>query len=97
MSVCSSPIAVNESTNVACMCKAERGNTPEAPSVAWYNKDGKQIGGVGKEVKELNFSNVGRRDAGRYTCKTDSYGSKQEKSIQVTVNCKFNSPQTNSQ
>ena len=88
VSMCSSPITVNESTDVACMCKAERGNTPKLPSVTWY-KDGKQIGNVGKGMRDLKLTNVNRNDAGLYTCKANSYGLMQEKSIQVNVNCKY--------
>ena len=89
MSVCSSAITVNESSNVTCLCKAERDNTPEAPSVTWYDEDGNQISGVGEGMKELNLNNIKRNQAGRYTCKADSYGLKQENSIQVNVNCKY--------
>ena len=70
------------------MCKAERDNTPEPPSVTWCDKDGKQIGGVSRGMKELNLNNVARNEAETFTCKADSYGLKQNKSIQVTVNCK---------
>ena len=91
MSVCSSPITANESMNIACMCKAERDNTPEPPSVAWYDEDDKQIGYVGKGIKELNLNNVNRTHTGTYTCKVDSYGLKQNKSINLTVNCKYDS------
>ena len=89
MTVCSSPITVNESTNVECMCKAERANTPEPPSVAWYDKDGNRIGAVGKGMKELKLTNVSRNHAGPYICKADSYGLNQERPFQININCKY--------
>ena len=86
---CSSPVTVNESDNVTCVCRGKSGNPPA--NVTWY-KDGIQIGGTGKEKQTLTLRNVNRADSGTYKCVAQSHiNATDEKSIKVIVifNCKY--------
>jgi hypothetical protein len=53
---CSSAVIVNEGDDFTCVCRGEGGNPPA--NVTWYDKDGVQIGGTGKEEQTLTRSNV---------------------------------------
>jgi hypothetical protein len=83
---CSSPITVNEGDNVTCVCRGEDGNPPA--NVTWYDKDGVQIGGTGKEEQTLTLSNVVKTVSGTYKCAAKSHTLTDQKSIEIIVYCK---------
>ncbi|CAB3976996.1 B-cell receptor CD22-like [Paramuricea clavata] len=84
---CSSPVTVNEGDNFTCVCRSEGGNPPA--NVTWYDKDGVQIGGTGKEGQTLTLSNVDGRDSGTYKCVAQSHiNATEEKPIEVRLNLK---------
>ena len=53
---CSSAVIVNEGDDFTCVYGGKGGNPPA--NVTWYDKDGVQIGGTGKEEQTLTRSNV---------------------------------------
>ncbi|XP_046858269.1 hemicentin-2-like [Xenia sp. Carnegie-2017] len=86
---CSSPLFVNESDGVSCVCRGEGGNPPA--SVTWFDKDNNIIGDVGVVSKTLVITNASPNDRGNYTCKAESFNDPRfidEKSIEIRVNYK---------
>ena len=84
---CSSPIRLDIGADVSCTCRGKGGNPPA--NVTWY-KEGKQIGGVGKEEQELILDPLHGADNGTYKCVVQSHTNatfKDEESIVVLVNC----------
>ncbi len=83
---------VNEGNDFTCVCRDEGGRPPA--NVTW-SKDGKQIGGIGKESQTLTLSNANGTHNGNYTCEARSVKTNDEfvdqKYIEVTVipNCKY--------
>jgi hypothetical protein len=91
---CSSRTTVNEGDDFTCVCRGEGGIPPA--DVTWY-KDGVQIGETGKEEQTLSLSDVSRTDSGTYECEARSHTNDRfsdKKSIEVDVNCKYDSNQT---
>ena len=75
--------------NFTCLCKGDGGNP--AVNVTWY-KGGVKFGDVGTEKETLNWLNIYEADSGIYNCVAASYPHENytdEKSVQVTVYCKF--------
>jgi hypothetical protein len=91
---CSSRTTVNEGDDFTCVCRSEGGIPPA--DVTWY-KDGVQIGGKGKEEQTLSLSDISRIGSGTYECEARSHTDDRfsdKKSIEVDVNCKYDSNQT---
>jgi hypothetical protein len=84
---CSSRITLDEGNFFACECKGEGGNPPA--DVTWY-KDNVSIVS-GKEKAILRIPNVDPDHIGTYTCeaKTGHEKAKNETSIVLIVNCKY--------
>ncbi|XP_046858280.1 junctional adhesion molecule C-like [Xenia sp. Carnegie-2017] len=83
---CSTPLVVNESDNVSCVCRGEGGIPPA--NVTWFDKDNNIIGDVGVVNKTLVITNVAVNDGGTYTCKAQSYNDprfRDQKSIEIVV------------
>ncbi|XP_046857951.1 B-cell receptor CD22-like isoform X2 [Xenia sp. Carnegie-2017] len=86
---CSSPLFVNESDGVSCVCRGEGGNPPA--NVTWFDKDNNIIGDVGVESKTLVITGASPNDRGSYRCKAESFNDPRfidEKSIEIIVNYK---------
>lgn len=81
---------VSQSDNFVCKCEGKEGNPPA--NVTWYN-NGKQIVAA-RNIKEeavLSLSNVDKDKGGTYRCEAkSSERAKNEISIQLIVNCKYN-------
>ena len=93
---CSSPIKLNESDDVICLCRGEGGNPPA--NVTW-SKDDNQIGGIGTENKTLILNNVNGTHNGTYKCEARSYVNDDyvdAKYIDVLVRCKYISKEATS-
>ena len=86
MTVCSSPLTVNEGENATCLCTGDA-NTPKSTNVTWLNGN-QPIGNVGSGSALLTITNVGKEDGGTYTCEVESFGLRNTKSIQLNVNPK---------
>ena len=85
---CSSPITLYEGDNFTCVCRGEGGNPPA--NVTWYDKDGVQIGGTGKEEQTLTRSNVRRTVSGTYKCVATSHTLTDELvEVKVILDCKY--------
>ena len=86
---CSSPLKMSEGEYLTCLCRDDRGNPPA--KITWY-KDGRQIGETGMVKKALTLRNVNREHIGKYVCVAQSHvNATDEKSIEVRLNCKYNS------
>ncbi len=83
---CSSPVTVNESDNVTCVCRGEGGNPPS--DVTWF-KDGTPIGETGTENQTLTLRNVSGTDMGTYVCKAQSHTQVDEIQTKMNVNCEY--------
>ena len=83
---CSNPVTVNEGNDRICVCTSKDGKPPGR--VTWY-RDGKQIGNANYGENKLPLTNVTKRDSGNYSCKAQRYTLRDEKSIEVKVNCKY--------
>ncbi|XP_046858845.1 hemicentin-1-like [Xenia sp. Carnegie-2017] len=84
---CSSPLFVNESDNVSCVCRGEGGIPPA--NITWFDKDNNIIGDVGVVSKTLVIPGASPNDRGSYRCKAESFNNPRfinEKSIEIKVN-----------
>ena len=86
---CSSPLIVNEGSDLTCLCEAKGGKPPA--DVTWEKDGVPEPGGSGKEQKILTRINVSVEDSGTYTCVTKSYTlTNNINSIEVNVYGKYN-------
>ncbi|XP_046858842.1 carcinoembryonic antigen-related cell adhesion molecule 5-like [Xenia sp. Carnegie-2017] len=86
---CSSPLFVNESDNVSCVCRGEGGHPPA--NVTWFDKDNTTVRVFGVESATLVIPDVNVNDNGSYRCKAQSYddpGFRDQKSIEIQVKFK---------
>ncbi|XP_046858238.1 immunoglobulin superfamily member 10-like isoform X2 [Xenia sp. Carnegie-2017] len=86
---CSSPLFVNESDNVSCVCRGEGGHPPA--NVTWFDKDNTTVRGFGVESATLVITGASPNDRGSYRCKAESFNDLRfidEKSIEIIVNYK---------
>ncbi|XP_046858251.1 carcinoembryonic antigen-related cell adhesion molecule 5-like [Xenia sp. Carnegie-2017] len=84
---CSSPLYVNESDSVSCVCRGEGGNPPA--NVTWFDKDNGTGREFGVESATLVITGASPNDRGSYRCKAESFNDTRfidEKSIEIIVN-----------
>ncbi len=87
---CSGTTTIDEGDYFACRCKGEGGN-PKPVNVTWYDANQAQVDATGKEEKILTLSNVKKTENGIYKCEAKTHElTKNETSIQLIVNCKYN-------
>ena len=86
---CSSVITVRQGDYFACKCEGKDGNPPA--DVTWH-KDNRNVSVTEKEKAILVLSSVDRDNNGTYKCEAKSgiEEAKNETSIDVIVNCKYN-------
>jgi hypothetical protein len=69
VTVCSSPVILNEGDNFTCKCQGLDDSAPA--NVTWY-KDGKQIGKTWTEKQILTLIKVDETDSATYKCMAES-------------------------
>ena len=88
---CPLSLVVNEGDNVSCVC-TEKGGSPPS-NVTWFDENNIPVKGWNVGENKLMIENITLSQGGTYRCIAESYPSKNykdEKSVEIKVNCKKN-------
>ena len=84
---CSTPITVNETEEVQCLCYSKDGYPP--PNASWY-KDGKNVNGSEYLKNTLSLKNITKNGAGNYSCIVNNTVFEDVEQVEIQVRCKYN-------